>query len=41
MAYNMWLEIFLVRWIDGTETWIPLNDMKESKPVEIAEFAKA
>ena len=31
----------LVVWKDGTETWIPLKDLKESNPVEVAEFAKA
>jgi hypothetical protein len=31
----------LVRWADGAETWIPLKDMKESHPVETAEFAHA
>jgi hypothetical protein len=31
----------LVQWRDGSETWIPLKDMKESHPVETAEFAKA
>lgn len=31
----------LVRWKDDSETWIPLKDMKESHPVETAEFAKA
>ena len=31
----------LVRWKDGTETWIPLKDMKESHPVEVAEYARA
>jgi len=31
----------LVQWKDGTETWIPLKDMKESHPIEVAEFAKA
>ena len=31
----------LVVWNDGSETWIPLKDMKESHPVETAEFAKA
>ena len=30
----------LVRWKDQTESWIKLSDMKESHPVEIAEFAK-
>jgi hypothetical protein len=31
----------LVKWADGSETWIPLKDLKESHPVETAEFAKA
>lgn len=31
----------LVQWNDDSETWIPLKDMKESHPVETAEFAKA
>ena len=31
----------LVQWRDGSETWIPLKDMKESHPLETAEFAKA
>jgi len=31
----------LVQWKDGSETWIPLKQMKESHPVETAEFAKA
>ena len=31
----------LVQWKDGSETWVPLKDMKESHPVEVAEFAKA
>ena len=31
----------LVQWKDGSEQWIPLKDMKESHPVECAEFAKA
>ena len=29
----------LVSWRDGTSTWIPLSDMKESYPVEVAEYA--
>lgn len=29
----------LVSWKDGTESWIPLKDMKESYPLETAEFA--
>ena len=31
----------LVRWKDGSESWVPLKDLKESHPVEVAEFAKA
>ena len=29
------------QWKDGTSTWIPLKDMKESYPIETAEFAVA
>ena len=29
----------LVDWKDGTQQWIPLKDMKESFPLETAEFA--
>ena len=32
---------FLVLWKDGSETWVPLKDMKESHPIEIAGFAKS
>ena len=28
---------FLVRWMDGQESWIPLKDIKESYPIEVAE----
>jgi hypothetical protein len=31
----------LVKWANGTESWIPLKDLKESNPIETAEFAKA
>ena len=31
----------LVKWKDGSESWIKLSDLKESHPVEVAEFAKA
>jgi len=31
----------LVKWKDDSESWIKLCDMKESHPVEVAEFAKA
>ena len=30
-----------MQWADGTETWIPLKDMKEPHPIETAEFARA
>lgn len=29
----------LVRWKDGTQQWIPLKDLKESNPVDVAEYA--
>ena len=31
----------LVRCSDGSETWIPLKDLKESSPVKVALYAKA
>jgi hypothetical protein len=31
----------LVLWKDGFEEWVPLKDMKDSYPIEVAEFAKA
>lgn len=31
----------LVSWKDGSESWVKLSEMKESYPVEMAEFAKA
>ena len=31
----------LVRWKDGSESWIHFKDLKESHPVELAEYAKA
>ena len=31
----------LVLWKNGTQQWIPLKDMKESHPVDVAEFAVA
>ena len=30
-----------VLWKDGTEQWIPLKDLKESNPIEVAEYSKA
>jgi hypothetical protein len=31
----------LVSWADGSSDWIPLKDLKESNPVEVAEYAVA
>lgn len=31
----------LVQWRDGTSTWTPLKDLKESNPVQVAEYAMA
>ena len=31
----------LVKWSDGSETWVLLKEMKESHPLEVADFAKA
>ena len=31
----------LVEWKTGNRTWIPLKDLKELNPIEVAEFAKA
>ena len=30
---------FLIAWKDGTESWVRLADLKESNPVELAEYA--
>ena len=30
---------FHVEWSDGTRTWVPLLDLKESNPVDLAEYA--
>ena len=29
----------LVQWKDGSMSWVPLKDMKESHPIEVAEYA--
>jgi hypothetical protein len=29
----------LVEWKDGLATWVPLKDLKNSNPVEVAEYA--
>ena len=29
----------LVTWEDGSTTWVPLKDLRESNPVEVAEYA--
>ncbi|MEM9369349.1 MAG: hypothetical protein AAGD07_25505, partial [Planctomycetota bacterium] len=31
----------LVEWTDGSQNWIPLKDLKESNPIEVAEYAVA
>ena len=31
----------LVSWKDGSTSWVPLKDLKESNPVEVAEYAVA
>jgi hypothetical protein len=31
----------LILWKDGTPTWEPLKDLKESNPVQVAEYAVA
>ena len=31
----------LVQWRDGTTDWVPLRDLKESNPVELADYAVA
>ena len=31
----------LVEWHDGTTSWVPLKDLKESNPVEVAAYAVA
>jgi hypothetical protein len=32
---------FLVNWKDGTASWVKLAELKDSYPIELAEFAKA
>jgi hypothetical protein len=32
---------FLANWKDGTESWVKLAELKDSYPIELAEFAKA
>ena len=31
----------LVEWRDGTTDWVPLKDLKDTNPIELAEYAKA
>ena len=31
---------FQVEWRDGTSTWVPLKDIKEDSPVQVAEYAE-
>ena len=28
-----------VRWKDGSESWIPMNEIKESNPLEVVEYS--
>ena len=28
-----------IEWIDGTSSWIPLADIKEANPIEVAQYA--
>jgi hypothetical protein len=30
-----------VEWRDGSATWVPLKELKQSNPVEVAEYAVA
>ena len=30
---------FLINWKDGSQSWVPLKDVKESNPIEVAEYA--
>ena len=32
---------FLVSWKDGSQSWVPLKDIKESNPIEVSEYAKS
>jgi hypothetical protein len=32
---------FLVEWKDGSSSWVPLRELKETNPVELAEYAVA
>ena len=32
--------LFLVNWKDGSQSWVSLKDMKESNPIEVAEYSK-
>ena len=32
---------FLCDWKDGSQTWVPLKLLKESNPVEVAEYVKS
>ena len=32
---------FLVKWVNGSRLWIDLKNLKESSPVQVAEYAMA
>ena len=29
----------LVKWADGSQAWLPLSDLKEAVPINVAEYA--
>jgi hypothetical protein len=31
----------LVKWKDGTSTWVPLKDLNDSNPIKVVEYAVA
>ena len=31
---------FLINWKDGTQGWVPLSDIKDSNPIEVAEYVQ-
>ena len=31
---------FLIKWKDGMQSWVPMVEVKESYPVQLAEYAK-
>ena len=37
-AHYKGLEAFLIQWKDGTSSWYSLKDLKDSNPVQVAEY---